>query len=78
MDEVKIRSLKLLADPHKLKEPKKMIMRYDRLRQELESKFNYTIDDNLYAHLLKIIQVNMIIDSIIKNAINQVILNHNP
>jgi len=78
MDEIRIRSLKLLADPHKLKGSNKMIMRCDRFRQELDTKFNYNVTDNLYAHLLKIIQVNIIIDSIINNAINQVILNHNP
>ena len=45
MDELRIRSLKLLADPHKLKEPKKRMIQYDRFKQELEFKFNYIIDD---------------------------------
>ena len=73
-----MKSLKLLADPHKLRESKKMPMQYDRFKQSLESKFNYTIDMPLYSHLLKVIQTELIIDSVVKDIINQAILNHSP
>ena len=78
MDELRIRSLKLLADPHKLKEPRKQMIQYDRFKQELESKFNYIIDDRLYQHVLTTIRTELIIDSVVKDIINQAILSHSP
>ena len=77
-NEVDMNSLKLLADPHKLKKYKHISVQYDGFRQSLESKFNYDIDNNLYSHLLGIIQVELIIDAVIKDIINQAILSHSP
>ena len=71
-------SLKLLADPHKLIKHKHKPVPYERFKQSLESKFNYGVDNNLYSHLLGIIQVELSIDAVIKDIINQVVLNHNP
>ena len=42
--ELNIKSLRLLADPHKLREAKQTIPQYDSFKQSLESKFNYIID----------------------------------
>ena len=77
-NEVDMNSLKLLADPHKLKKYKHISVQYDGFRQSLESKFNYDIDNNLYSHLLGIIQVELRIDAVIKDIINQAILSHSP
>ena len=76
--ELNIKSLRLLADPHKLREAKQTIPQYDSFKQSLESKFNYIIDIPLYSHIVKIIQDELIIDSVIKDIINQAILSHSP
>jgi len=73
-----IASLKLLADPHKLKISRNAIIQYDGFRQSLESKFNCTIDSDMYSHILMIIQTELTVDYVIKDIINRVILNHNP
>jgi len=72
------KSLKLLADPHKLKVKKKFFIQYDHLKYQLESKFNCKIRDDLYTRLLTIIETEIIIDSILQDIINQVDLNHSP
>ena len=77
-DELNLKSLRLLADPHKLREPKQKIPQYDSFKQSLESKFNYRIDIPLYSHIVKMIQDELIIDSIITDIINQAILSHSP
>ena len=78
MDELRIRSLKLLADPHKLKDPKKRLIPYDRFKHEIESRFNYTIDDRLYQRILTTIRTELIINSVVRDIIDQAILSHSP
>jgi len=69
--------LKLLADPHKLK-CKKIYRHEDKLKNELEYKFNYSLTNTLYQHILDTIRTELIIDSVIQDLTNQVILDHNP
>ena len=78
MDEFKEKSLKLLADPLKLKKPQHDFYKVDRLKQELEFKFNHEINPILYQHLLKQIEKEIIISSILNTIINQVNVYHNP
>tara|TARA_B100001094_G_C18045187_1_gene727050 strand:- start:241 stop:474 length:234 start_codon:yes stop_codon:yes gene_type:complete len=77
MDILQETSLKLLADPHKLKCIKKYYGE-DKLKNELERKFNYLLTNQLYQHLIETIRSELIIDSVIRDIINQVSLNHNP
>lgn len=78
MDELHEKSLKLLADPCKLKDIRKKNNSQDRLKYELEYKFHYPLTNKLYQHLVKIIKQELIIDSCVQDLINQVSLNHNP
>jgi hypothetical protein len=77
-DSFKDRSLKLLADPHKLKETKISFVKYDHLKYQLECKFNCEIDKPLYSKLLTVIHMELMIHSVVKDIINQVVRDHNP
>jgi hypothetical protein len=77
-NELKERSLKLLADPHKLKEINMTFARYDNFKYQLECKFNCSIEQPLYDKLIKMIHNELIISSIVNNIINQVSLDHSP
>ena len=77
-DELKERSLKLLADPHKLKETKISFIRYDHFKYQLECKFNCSVEQPLYDKLVAMIHKELLISSIVNDIINQVTLNHNP
>lgn len=72
------KTLKLLADPHKLKIRKTSFIQYDNLRYHLECKFDAPIRDYLYTRLLEIIESHIIVDSVLQDIINQVTLSHNP
>ena len=76
--ELKDKTLKLLADPHKLKSQRKNYASIDRLKQELESKFNYQINNRLYQYILTTVKTELIIDSVLQDIINRVILDHSP
>ena len=77
-DELKERSLKLLADPHKLKETKISFVRYDHFKYQLECKFNCSIEPPIYRRLLSMIHKELIISSVVNDIINQVSLDHSP
>ena len=77
-DELKERSLKLLADPHKLKETKISFIKYDHFKYQLECKFNCTIDQPQYSRLLSTIHRELIIYSVVNDIINQVGIDHSP
>jgi hypothetical protein len=76
--ELKDRSLKLLADPHKLKDTMISFVTYDHFRYQLECKFNCSIEQPLYDKLVAMIHKELIISSIIEGIINQVSLDHSP
>jgi len=77
MDEFKLKSLKLLADPNKLKGKKLNIPR-DRLKHEIEVKFNYRLSNIIYQHVIETIRRELVIDALLHDIINQVNLDHNP
>ena len=78
MDELfKNKSLKLLVDPNKFKNTK-YIHKQDMFKIQLEKKFNYQINNYTSKHLINTITTELIIDSLLKDIINQVNLNHNP
>ena len=76
-DDFKIKSLKLLADPNKLRE-KKRIHKVDKFKNEIECKFNYRLNNIIYQHIINTIRTELIIDSVIQDIINQVSINHSP
>ena len=76
-DDFKIKSLKLLADPTKLREKKK-VYKIDKFKNEIECKFNYRLNNIIYQHIINTIRTELIIDSVIQDIINQVSLNHSP
>ena len=76
--ELKDRSLKLLADPHKLKDTMISFVTYDHFRYQLECKFNCSIEQPIYRRLLSMIHKELIISSVVNDIINQVDLYHSP
>jgi hypothetical protein len=76
--EFKEKSLKLLADPFKLKDISYNPKKNDSFKNELEYKFNYKLSELLYESITQEIEGLIIIDSVLHDIINQVNLNHNP
>ena len=76
-NEFEMKTLKLLADPNKLK-GKKVNIPSDRLKLEIEVKFNYRLNNTTYQHILETIRTELVIDALLNDIINQVTLNHNP
>ena len=72
------KSLKLLADPCKLKDIHYNPKSNDALRSEIDYKFNHTLSDNLYSRITQDIQDLVIIDSVLQNLINRVNSDQNP
>jgi len=75
--EFEMKSLKLLADPNKLR-GKKVNIPSDRLKHEIEVKFNYKLNNIIYQHILETIRTELVMDALLNDIINQVTLNHNP
>jgi hypothetical protein len=65
------KSLKLLADPYKLKQDN-YHPNNDNFKQLLEYKYNYLLDDTIYTYISKEIKTILIIDSILKHIIDQI------
>ena len=76
--EFKEKSLKLLADPCKLKDIQYNPKNNDKFKNELDYKFNYEVSELLYGRITQEIENLIIIDSILQTIINQVNSNHNP
>lgn len=77
-DEFKQKTLKLLADPCKLKDSKYIPKNTDKLKDEIESKFKCKVSDNCYSYILQEIEIIVTADSVLNNIINQVSSNQNP
>ena len=77
-EEFKEKSLKLLADPYKIKNIHYNPKNNDTFKNELEYKFNYKVSELLYEHITQEIENLIITDSILQGIINQVNSNHNP
>ena len=77
-EEFKEKSLKLLADPCKLKDSQYNPKNNDRFKNQLEYKFNCKVSELLYKHINQEIENLIIIDTVLQTIINQVNSNHNP
>ena len=69
-NELPEKSLKLLADPCKLKNHRFSFM-MDPLQRELEAKFHCSISHSQYQRLLKTIEIELLVSSILDTIINQ-------
>ena len=77
-DEFKQKSLKLLADPCKLKDIKYIPKNTDKLKDEIETKFKCKISDKCYCSIIQEIEIIVIVDTLLNDIINQVSSNQNP
>lgn len=77
-DEFKQKSLKLLADPCKLKDSKYIPKNTDKLKDEIESKFKCKISNKCYISIIQEIEIIVTVDSLLNDIINQVSSNQNP
>ena len=77
-DEFKQKSLKLLADPCKLKDSKYIPKNTDKLKDEMENKFKCKIGDRCYSSIIQEIEIIVTVDSLLNDIINQVSSNQNP
>jgi len=77
-DEFNQKSLKLLADPCKLKDIKYIPKNTDKLKDEIESKFKCKISDKCYSFIIQEIEIIVSVDSLLNDIINQVSSNQNP
>ena len=76
--EFKEKSLKLLADPCKLKDIQYNPKYSDPFKKELDYKFNHEFSDSVYNHIIQEIKTVLLIDSILQDIINQVDSNQTP
>jgi len=74
----KQKSLKLLADPMKLKDIKYSPKKIDKLKESIETTYNYKLSSILYDKIKQDIKELLIIDSALNNIINQVNLDQTP
>lgn len=72
------KSLKLLADPYKLKEIQYNPKYKDSFKRELDYKFNYEVSDTVYNYVVQQIKTTLLIDSVLQDIINQVSLDQIP
>jgi|TARA_B110000208_G_scaffold13976_2_gene17035 hypothetical protein len=72
-DEFKQKSLKLLADPCKLKDSKYIPKNSDKLKDEIESKFKCRISDKSYNYILQEIEILVIVDSVLNDIISKIV-----
>ena len=77
-DEFNQKSLKLLADPCKLKDIKYIPKNTDKLKDEIETKFKCKISDKCYISIIQEIEILVTVDSVLNDIINQVSSNQNP
>lgn len=77
-DEFKQKTLKLLADPCKLKDSKYIPKNTDKLKDEIESKFKCKINDKCYSSIIQEIEIIVMINGVLNDIINQVSSNQNP
>tara|TARA_Y100000591_G_C21837845_1_gene703690 strand:- start:174 stop:428 length:255 start_codon:yes stop_codon:yes gene_type:complete len=76
--EFKEKSLKLLADPCKLKDIQYNPKYSDSFKKELDYKFNCEVNDTIYNHIVQEINSLLVIDSVLQDIINQVSLDQTP
>ena len=72
-DEFKQKTLKLLADPCKLKDSKYIPKDTDKLKDEIESKFKCKISDKCYCSIIQEIEIIVTVDSLLNDIISKII-----
>lgn len=72
------KSMKLLADPLKMRKHSTKAETYDRLRSSIESTFEYKLTNQTYQRIRRDIYNDLVIDSVMQDIINQVALRQNP
>ena len=72
-DEFNQKSLKLLADPCKLKDNKYVPKNSDKLKEEIESKFKCKVSDNCYISIIQEIEILVIVDSVLNDIISKIV-----
>lgn len=72
------KTLKLLADPNKLKQVSKFKNTIDLFKFQLETKFNSRLNTNSYNRIIKIVKDEIEIENCINDIIVKVVMNHNP
>ena len=77
-DEFKQKTLKLLADPCKLKDSKYVPKNTDKLKDEIEAKFKCKVSDKCYSSIIQEIDIIVTVYSVLNDIINQVNSNQNP
>lgn len=78
MDEhLKLKSLKLLADPNKLKDYNKSKKTIDKLKHQLELDFKCNLSDKLYNKIKELIKIEIIVYTMLDNIINRAIEHQN-
>ena len=77
-DEFKQKTLKLLADPCKLKDIKYIPKNTDKLKDEIETKFKCKISDKCYCSIIQEIEIIVIVNTLLNDIINLVSSNQNP
>ena len=72
------KTLKLLADPNKLKQEPKIKYTIDRFKYQLESKFNSKLNINSYNRIIQTIKDEIEIELLMNDVILRVMMNRNP
>ena len=71
-DETRMKALKLLADPMKLKVKKESTNIYDKFKSDIETKFNCKITNNTYISIVDDIKVTIQVMESLDRIINLV------
>ena len=71
--EFKEKSLKLLADPCKLKDIQYNPKYSDPFKKELDYKFNCEVSDTVYNHIIQEIKIIITVDDIVNDIISKII-----
>ena len=71
--EFKEKSLKLLADPCKLKDIQYNPKYSDPFKKELDYKFNCEVSDTVYNHIVQEIKIIITVDDIVNDIISKII-----
>lgn len=71
-DETRMKALKLLADPMKLKVKKQSNDIYDKFKSDIETKFNCKITNNTYISIVDDIKVKIQVMESLDRIINLV------
>jgi|TARA_B110000208_G_scaffold190551_1_gene254725 hypothetical protein len=67
------KSLKLLADPNKLKDIKYIHREIDKLKEEIESTFKCILSDNTYSYIKKDIELRLTVEDVLNDVLNDII-----